>query len=87
MTDTKLEDFSPRLSATAQAKITEEESAQLDAFVQWCRNRGLPTTRSTAVRTFLRSGLRAVQDQIVLAEQEEKESGGRSPGEAALGNS
>jgi len=71
-----LEDYGPerrsRLVVNAQAKITQDESDQLDEFVRWCRSRGIEATRSTAIRTFLRSGLRAVHEQLAAHESESR---------------
>jgi hypothetical protein len=71
-----MQDYGPhrrdRLSVNAQAKITQDESDQLDDFVQWCRSRGIEATRSTAIRTFMRSGLRAVRDQMTELESESR---------------
>lgn len=62
-----------RLVVNAQAKITQDESDQLDQFVQWCRSRGIEATRSTALRTFMRSGLRAVRETMDQLESETRE--------------
>lgn len=56
-----------RFTEVIHAKITPSEAEELDKFVQFCREHGMRVTRSSAVRAFVQSGLRAVADELKTA--------------------
>ena len=53
-----------RFTEVIQAKLTASEAAQLERFVQLCQSQGMRVTRSSAVRAFVQSGLRAVAAEL-----------------------
>jgi hypothetical protein len=52
-----------RRSVVAQAKLTPSESGDLDEFVVFCRDHGVPdVTRSSAIRALVLDGLRVFKE-------------------------
>ena len=63
---TKLSAFkkAERRSVVAQAKLTPSESTDLDEFVVFCRDHGVPdVTRSSAIRALVLNGLQAFKEE------------------------
>ena len=56
-----------RFTKIIQAKLTPSEARELDRFVEFCRAQGMTVTRSSAVRAFVQSGLRAVGEELSRA--------------------
>ena len=54
---------SERRDVTVQTSISERDSETLDEFVQWCKDHGVDTNRSGAVRAFLCDGLEVFREE------------------------
>lgn len=53
-----------RLTQLIQVKLSQSEADMLDRFVEYCQQSGRRVSRSSAVRAFIRSGLRAVEAEL-----------------------